>query len=72
MQKRNYLRVGLVAASFAALIAFMGTSTRPAAKFPHREPVEACCQKKTQERSAGNMIFENFSRQFFSFSSASD
>jgi hypothetical protein len=71
MQRQNYIRLGLIVVSLAALFILLRSSSRIESKVPCKKSMGECCKEKGGHEAPGNMIFENLSRQFFSFTSAS-
>jgi hypothetical protein len=70
MQKKNIIRLGVIAVVVAACLIGLSSSSSVKEKSTCcKENTNQCPQKKNNR--APGMIWEDFSRQFFSFASSS-
>ena len=66
MQKKYLLRVALAILLITGSFIILSTSNKSSKKQNCREAMEECCKNKDKNESPGEMIWENFSRQFIS------
>ena len=70
MQRKNYWQLGLVFVSLAAVVVVLHAASRRPKKEAGKESPKTCCEKKNCESGNNDMLWDNLSGQFFSFSSS--
>jgi hypothetical protein len=71
MQRKSYWQLGLVFVSLAVLVMVLHAASRITQKDAGKESPKTCCEKKSCEPGNNDMLWDNLSGQFFSFSSSS-
>jgi len=72
MQKKYLIRAALIMLLITGSYLILWSTSPASSPDTCCENMEECIQKKDKPDPAGEMIWENFSRQFFSFSGANN